>query len=117
MPDILSGLGLAPGIVHWLILTAALFAVGLYGILTRRSAVGVLMAVELLLNSAALSFVVFNHFRTPSLVDGQVMAVFVIAVAAAEVVIGMAIFVALYHISHTVDVNRLDRLRNDEVKP
>ncbi|MDD5308969.1 MAG: NADH-quinone oxidoreductase subunit NuoK [Deltaproteobacteria bacterium] len=117
MPDILAGLGLAPGIVHWMVLTAALFAVGLYGILTRRSAVGVLMAVELLLNSAALSFVVFNHFRMPALVDGQVMAVFVIAVAAAEVVVGMAVFVALYRVSHTVDLNRLDRLKNDEVKP
>jgi NADH:ubiquinone oxidoreductase subunit K len=117
MPDILLGLGLAPGLAHWLILTAALFAIGLYGILSRRSAVGVLMAVELLLNSGALSFVVFDHFRTPALVDGQIMAVFIIAVAAAEVVVGMAVFVALFRVSHTVDVNRLDRLRNDEVKP
>ncbi len=62
MPDLFAGIGFVPGLQHWLILAAALFAVGLYGVLTRRSAVGVLMAVELLLNSAALTFVVFNHF-------------------------------------------------------
>ena len=117
MADLLAGIGLAPGLVHWLLFTAALFAVGLYGLLTRRSAIGVLMAVELLLNSSALSFVVFNRFRSPSLVDGQVMAVFVIAVAAAEVVVAMAIFVALYRVGQVIDVERLDNLKNDEVKP
>jgi NADH:ubiquinone oxidoreductase subunit K len=116
MPDILAGMGFVPGLQHWLILAAALFAVGVYGVLTRRSAVGVLMAVELLLNSAALTFVVFNRFSRPAAVDGQVMAIFVIAVAAAEVVVAMAIFVALYRVGRTVDLNRLDRLKNDEVE-
>jgi len=101
----------APGLTHWLVLSTILFSIGLYGLLTRRNAVGVLMAVELMLNSAALNFVAFNHYMAPEFVDGQIMAIFVIAVAAAEVVVGMAIFVAMFRLRHTVDVNRINTLR------
>jgi NADH:ubiquinone oxidoreductase subunit K len=101
-----------PGIYHWLALSSTLFSIGIYGLLTRRNAVGILMSVELLLNSTALNFVIFNHFATPSLVDGQVMAVFIIAAAAAEVVVGMAIFVALYKHRKTVDVTEMDEVRD-----
>lgn len=102
----------APGLNHWLVLSTVLFSIGLYGLLTRRNAVGVLMAVELMLNSAALNFVAFNKFVTPGAFDGQIMAIFVIAVAAAEVVVGMAIFVALFRLRQTVDVNRVDTLKH-----
>jgi NADH:ubiquinone oxidoreductase subunit K len=102
----------SPGVFHWLTLGAILFAIGLYGLLTRRNAVGVLMAVELMLNSAALNFVIFNKYVTPVLVDGQIMAIFVIAVAAAEAVVGMAIFVALFRYRATVDVNRMDSMKD-----
>jgi NADH-quinone oxidoreductase subunit K len=101
-----------PGLSHWLVLSTVLFSIGLYGLLTRRNAVGILMAVELMLNSAALNFVAFNKFAAPGAFDGQIMAIFVIAVAAAEVVVGMAIFVALFRLRHTVDVNRVDTLKN-----
>ena len=100
-----------PGLSAWLVLGAVLFSIGLYGVLTRRNAVGVLMAVELMLNAAALNFVIFNRYTSPSLVDGQVTALFVIAVAAAEVVVGMAIFVALFRRRGTVDVNRMGTMR------
>ena len=103
---------LTPGPTHWLILPASLFSIGLYGLLTRRNAVGILMAVELMLNSAALNFVVFNRFVAPTTADGHIMAIFVIAVAAAEVVVGMAVFVALFRYRGTVDVNRMN-LMND----
>ena len=76
-----------PGLIHWLILSNVLFAIGLYGLLSRRNAIGILMAVELMLNSAAMNVVVFNRFLAPRSVDGQIMALFVIAVAAAEVVV------------------------------
>ena len=108
----------APTLSHWLVLTAALFAIGLYGMLTRRNAVGVLMSLELCLNAAAVNFVLFNRFLAPTAqggaerLDGAVMAVFVIAVAAAEVVVGMAIFVAMYAERRTVDVTRLDALKD-----
>ncbi len=100
-----------PTVNHWLVLSAVLFSIGIYGFLTRRNAVGILMAIELMLNSGALNFVVFNHFLRPVAVDGAVMAVFIIAVAAAEVVVGLAIFVAIYRHRGTVDVSRMDALK------
>lgn len=96
---------------HWLMLCALLYCIGLYGLLTRRNAIAILMAIEIMLNSAALNFVIFDRFVAPQQVDGQVMALFVIAVAAAEVVVGMAIFVALFRLRATIDVNRMDVLK------
>ncbi|HPO15907.1 MAG TPA: NADH-quinone oxidoreductase subunit NuoK [Candidatus Hydrogenedentes bacterium] len=101
----------APGPTHWLFLTTILFSIGLCGLLTRRNAVGILMAVELMLNSAAMNFVVFNRFCVPAGVDGQVMAIFVIAVAAAEVVVGMAIFVAIFRYCSTIDVSKMNLMK------
>ena len=104
---------LAPiGLNHWLLVSTLLFSIGLYGLLTRRNAVGILMAVELLLNSTSLNFIIFNKFGTPAIVDGQIMSIFIIAVAAAEVVVGMAIFVTLFKHRKTVDVTAMDLLRN-----
>ena len=101
-----------PGLKEWLCLSVILFMIGVYGVLTRRSAVGIIMAVELMLNSAALNFVIFNYFIMRWTVDGHVMAIFVIATAAAEVVVGMAIFVALYRNVGTIDVNRMGSMRH-----
>ena len=102
----------APGVFHWLVLSALLFAIGIYGMLTRRNAIGILMAVELLLNSGALNFIVFDRYIAPGAVDGEIMAIFIIATAAAEVVVGMAIFVVLYKTRRTVDVTRMDLMKN-----
>ncbi|MEI6807947.1 MAG: NADH-quinone oxidoreductase subunit NuoK [bacterium] len=101
-----------PGVFHWLVVSTILFSIGIYGVLTRRNAVGILMAVELLLNSGALNFVVFTKYVAPGAVDGQIMAIFIIAVAAAEVVAGMAIFVTLAKSRKTVDVTRMDMMKN-----
>lgn len=101
-----------PGPVHWLVLTVLLFAIGLYGLLTRRNVVGLLMSVELMLNAGALNFVIFNRYIVPGAMDGQVMALFVIAVAAAEVVVGMAIFVGLFKYRRTADVTRMNLMWN-----
>jgi NADH:ubiquinone oxidoreductase subunit K len=110
MIDFLAGH--KPTVGHWLVLTAILFAIGLYGLLSRRNAVGILMAVELMLNAAVLNFVIFNKFVSPMAVDGQVMAIFAIAVAAAEVVVGMAIFVAMFRQRGTIDVNVMDMMKD-----
>jgi NADH:ubiquinone oxidoreductase subunit K len=101
-----------PQIEHWLVLSAILFAIGLYGLLSRRNAVGILMAVELMLNSAVLNLVIFNKFVTPASVDGQIMGLFIIAVAAAEVVVGMAIFVAIFRYRRIIDVNRMNLMKD-----
>jgi NADH:ubiquinone oxidoreductase subunit K len=100
-----------PGMGEWLMFSNILFAIGLYGLLSRRHAIGVLMAIELMLNAAALNVVVFNRFVAPGTVDGQIMALFVIAVAAAEAVVAMAVFVALFRYRSSLDVNRMDRMK------
>jgi NADH:ubiquinone oxidoreductase subunit K len=100
-----------PGPSEWLILSNTLFAIGVYGLLSRRNAIGLLMAIELMLNAAALNVVILNRYLSPNTVDGQVMALFVIAVAAAEAVVAMAIFVALFRRRGTLDVNRMDSLK------
>ena len=102
----------SPGVHHWLVLSTLLFSIGLFGLLTRKNAVGIMMSVELLLNSAALNFVLLNRFVMPGTVDGQVMAIFVIATAAAEVVVGMGIFVALYKHRGTLDVTRMNLIKD-----
>jgi NADH:ubiquinone oxidoreductase subunit K len=96
---------------HWMLLSLLLFSIGIYGMLTRRNAIGILLSVELLLNAAALNFVIFNHYRNPAAVDGAVMAIFIIAVAAAEVVVALAIFVSLFKQRKTADVTHMDAMK------
>lgn len=101
----------APEMFTWLTLPAMLFSIGIYGMLTRRNAVGVLISAELALNAAAMNFVIFNRFITPTQVDGQIMSIFIIATAAAEVVIGIAIFVMLFKYRKTTDVTRMNLMQ------
>lgn len=101
-----------PHVTHWLILTNGLFAIGLYGLLTRRNAIGVLLSVELMLNSAAVNFVLFNKFMAPGVMDGAVMMVFIVSVAAAETVVAIAIMVALFKQLKTIDMNQMNRMRD-----
>ena len=96
----------------WIATANLLFAVGLYGLLTRRNAVGMLMSVELLLNAGAMLFVTANRYIAPARVDGQVMALFIIVVAAAEVVVAMALLVAVYQQRRTVDAEAMNLMRH-----
>ncbi len=93
----------------WLLLVAcALFCTGVYGVLTRRNAIGMLLAIELILNAANLNFVVWS--RVYASASAQAFAVFIIALAACEAAVGLAIVLALYRTAHTVwadDVNLL----------
>lgn len=103
------------GLPHYLILGGALFCLGLYGVLTQRHAVRVLMSLELMLNAVNIVLVAFDNFvaftppSTP--LRGQIFALFVIAVAAAEASVALAIFLLLYRHSHTVDMEKLDTLK------
>ena len=90
-------------------LSAVLFAIGLYGVLARRNAVLILLAVEVMLNAVALNFVAFGAYRGD--VTGQVVAIFVICVAAAEVGLALGILLRLHRNRQTVDVDRLDELK------
>ena len=95
---------------HYLLLSAALFSLGIFGVLTRKNAVNVLMGIELILNSANINLIAFSRYSSNGL-DGQMFAVFVIVVAAAEVAVGLAILVALYRARQTTDVKDISSLK------
>lgn len=97
-------------LVHYLVVGALLFALGLVTVATRRNAVGVLMGVELILNGANINFVAFGRFGGGG-VGGFVFALFVIVLAAAEAAVGLAIVLALYQTSKSIDVRQADLLR------
>jgi NADH:ubiquinone oxidoreductase subunit K len=97
---------------HVLVVGALLFSIGLFVALSRRNAVGVLMGIELMLNAVNLNLIGFARFaESPTPIDGQVFAVFVITVAAAEAAIALALAVAVYRLRQDIDVDRLNILR------
>ncbi len=83
-------------LTHYIILSAILFAVGIFGVLTRRNAIGILMSTELLLNAVNINMVAVSKYITPNEIPGQIFAIFIITVAAAESVLGLAIILAIY---------------------
>ncbi len=98
--------------LEWvLILAAAVFCAGLFGALARRNAVGVLMGVELMLNSVNINLVAFWRYMQPELITGQMFALFVIVVAAAEATVGLAMVIAIYRSWQTIHVDTVDSLR------
>ena len=101
---------MAVGLTDYLIIGAVLFALGLFTVLTRRNAISILMGVELILNSANINYVAFSHFSSGN-VDGQIYAIFVIMLAAAEAAIGLAIVLAIFRIFHTIDVEAAETLK------
>jgi NADH:ubiquinone oxidoreductase subunit K len=99
------------GLEHYLVLSAVLFSIGLYGSLSKRSAVVILMCIELMLNAANIALVAFSRFITPALLTGQVFSIFSILVAAAEVTVGLAIIIAIYRRHETIDVSKINILK------
>lgn len=95
----------------YLIVAAALFCIGLYGALARRNAVAILMGIELMLNAVNINLVAFWRYITPQMLTGQVFAIFVITVAAAEAAVGLAIFIAVYRSRDTVNVEEVDLMK------
>jgi NADH:ubiquinone oxidoreductase subunit K len=97
---------------HYLVVSAALFCLGLLGVLTRRNAVNVLMGIELILNSANVNLVAFSRFSSGAIkLQGQMFAVFVIVIAAAEVAVALAIVLTLYRLRRTPNLDEADTLR------
>ncbi len=96
---------------HFLVLSAGLFAVGLYGVLVRRNAVLILMSIELMLNAVNINLIAFATYLAPGQFVGQVFAIFVICVAAAEVGLGLAIILRVYRTRKTINVDDIDLMR------
>ena len=98
------------GLSHYLVVSAILFSLGLFAILTRKNAIMVLMGLELILNSANLNFIAFSKFGRMNL-EGHIAAIFVIILAAAEAAIALAIVLNIYHNYYSVNVDEIDKLK------
>lgn len=96
-----------------LVLSALLFGIGLFGVLARRNAIMILMAVELMLNGVNVSLVAFDVWLADALHAGQSLAIFVITIAAAEIGLGLAIVLMIYRARQTVAIDELVKLRED----
>lgn len=92
-------------------LSAVLFAIGLYGMIARRNAIGVLMSIEVAMNAANLNLVAFWRYLYPHSLEGVVFVLVAITVAAAEVAVGMAVVLSIYRLMHTVNVDEVAQLR------
>lgn len=101
----------SPGLPHFLVIGAVLFALGAYTVITRTNAVGILMGVELILNAANVNFVAFSRYNPSPVLTGQVFSLFVIVLAAAEAAVALAIVLAIYMNTKTIDVTQADTLR------
>lgn len=96
---------------YYLIFAAALFSIGLFGVLARKNAVAILMGTELMLNAVNINLVAFWRFITPEWIAGQAFAVMVFAVAAAEVAVGLALIISIYRRRQTVAADEIDLLK------
>ncbi len=98
------------GLTHFLVISVTLFSLGMYGVITRKNAIMVLMGIELILNSANINFIAFAKFGNFGL-QGQIMALFVIVLAAAEAAIALAIVINIYKTITNINVDEIDSLR------
>jgi len=100
-----------PGLIQILFLSTALFFIGVYGFLTRRNLITMLMSIELILNSVNLNFIAFNKYIWPNKMDGLFFTVFIIAIAAAEAAVAIAIIINLYRSHKSIDVENAEDLK------
>ena len=100
-----------PGLIHYLILAAILFCLGIFGLLTRRNAVGVLMSIELMFNAVNINFVAFSRYITPQYLTGQIFSIFIITIAAAEAAVGLAIVLLIYRNFRGIEVDKINFMK------
>ena len=99
------------GLEHYLILSTVLFAIGLYGALAKRNAIIILMSIELMLNAVNIAMVAFSRYIVPALLTGQIFAIFIIVVAAAEATVGLAIVIGIYRNRETIDATEINLMK------
>ncbi len=98
-------------VVHFVILSAILFFIGIYGFFTRRNLITMLISVELILNSVNINFIAFNKYLFPEQLEGTFFTLFIIAIAAAEVSLAIAIIINLYRKFKTVDIEDVNTMK------
>jgi len=96
---------------HILVVSTALFFIGMYGLFTRRNMITMLMSVELILNSVNINFVAFNKYLYPDKLEGVFFTLFIIAIAAAEAAVAIAIIINLYRNFHSIDVEDAGKMK------
>ena len=99
------------GLEHYLILSTVLFAIGLYGAMVKRNAIIILMSIELMLNAVNIAMVAFSRYIVPVLLTGQIFAIFIIVVAAAEATVGLAIVIGIYRNRESIDVTQVNLMK------
>lgn len=99
------------GLKPYLIVSLIIFLIGLYGAVTRRNAIGILMGIELMLNAANINLVAFSSFLDSAGINGQVFTIFVITIAACEAAVGLALILAIYRHIRTVHVEKMNILK------
>ena len=98
--------------IYWfLLVSAALFCIGLYGVLARKNAIGILMGVELMLNAANINLLAFWRYLAPATAGGLAFTAFVFIIAAAEAAIGLALIISVYRNTRSVDPDKLDSMK------
>jgi NADH-quinone oxidoreductase subunit K len=100
-----------PGLYHVLIISTALFFIGVFGFLTRRNLITMLMSIELVLNSVNINFIAFNKYVWPNKLDGLFFSIFIIAIAASEAAVAIAIIINLYRSHQSIDVENAADLK------
>jgi NADH:ubiquinone oxidoreductase subunit K len=100
-----------PGMYHLLFISTALFFIGIYGFFTRRNLITMLMSIELILNSVNINFIAFNKYLWANRLDGVLFTVFIIAIAAAEAAVAIAIIINLYRSHQSIDVKNAEEMR------
>ena len=98
-------------LIHILFVSTALFFIGMYGLFTRRNMIMMLMSVELILNSVNINFVAFNKYLYPEKLEGVFFTLFIIAIAAAEAAVALAIIINLYRNLRSIDVETADEMK------
>ncbi|MCC6477040.1 NADH-quinone oxidoreductase subunit NuoK [bacterium] len=99
------------GLMAYMLISVTMFGLGIYGLMERRNLVGLLISVELMLNAAGINFMAFNYYLMPDKVDGQIMTIFVIGLAAAEATLFLAIVFAVFRYYRSINVEKVDHLR------
>ena len=102
---------LSAGLDQYLVLSAVLFCIGLFGVLTQRNVIKIIMCIEIMLNAVNISLIAFSRYVTPVILTGQLFAIFVMVVAAAEVAVGIAIIFAVYRNRESVDIENFNILK------
>lgn len=97
---------------YFLVMSTMMFFIGIYGFLTRKNLITMLMSIELILNSVNINFVVFNRYLYPNQLQGQFFSLIIIAVAAAEAAVAIAIIINIYRNFKSIDVENVDEMKN-----